>query len=621
MEYTYLNRVHSPEDIKKLNMRQLEQLCSEIRDFLIRSVSKTGGHLASNLGVVELTVALHQVFHSPFDQFFWDVGHQSYTHKILTGRKDAFDRLRMKDGLSGYPKPYESVHDCFIAGHSSTSISAALGAASANQIKGDLHTAVAIIGDGSLTGGEAYEALNNAGKSGTRLIVIVNHNEMSISKNVGAFAGYLAKLRGGRVYNEIKRDVGNRLRGGKSVSKAAANLLTRTRHSIKSFIYPDTFFEEMGFTYLGPIDGHDLPLLIDILKKARELARPVVVHVSTTKGKGYAPAEDDPNLYHGVSKFNFWQGDCNTDDENFSCETGRILTEIAAKKQNLVAITAAMTDGTGLASFAKAFPKRFFDVGIAEAHAVTFAGGLTSRGLLPVFAVYSSFLQRGYDQLLNDCARNACRMVLCIDRAGFVGADGETHQGLYDVSLLSTIPGVTQLAPIDYAELRCCLYHAVYQLPSVVSVRYPRGKAPKFTVGLPLCKSCFGWKYYAKEKKSRRLVCSYGRMFANCIEADADLLRLVQIAPIPADALALIASYDEVYFVEEGIQSGGIGEQIGLRLLTLGFTGKYHLRAVENGYVPQGTDKEQMELCGMSAPQIKAWVDGETSTQKKGTLS
>lgn len=613
VEYTYLDRLNSPEDIKKWSPRQLGVLCGEIRDFLVRSVSKTGGHLASNLGVVELTVALHRVFHSPHDQIFWDVGHQSYTHKIITGRKEAFSGLRQKDGLSGYPKPYESKHDCFIAGHSSTSISAALGAASANRLLRNGHTAIAVIGDGSLTGGEAYEALNNAGKSGTRLIVVLNHNEMSISKNVGALAAYLSKLRGGRVYNELKKDVDNRLQqDGGFTAKAAADLLTRTRRSVKSFIYPDTFFEELGFTYLGPIDGHNLPLLVDVMKKAKNLARPVVVHVHTTKGKGYAPAEDDPNHYHGVSKFDFWQGDCNTDDNNFSSEMGRILTDFAVKKKNLIAITAAMTDGTGLAGFAKAYPKRFFDVGIAEEHAVTFAGGLTTRGLLPVFAVYSSFLQRGYDQILNDCARARCRMVLCVDRAGFVGADGETHQGLFDAALLSTIPGVTQLAPIDYGDLRRCLYRAVFQCESIAAVRYPRGKEPEYQINRPLAEGSLELRYYADEQRSRKLVCSYGRMFANCAnaDADADLLRLVQISPIPQKALSLMAEYDEVYFVEEGIQNGGIGGQAGLWLLTHDFKGSYRLRAVEakDGYVPQGSDREQMELCGMLPEQLKQFI-------------
>ncbi len=611
MKQSYLSRVNSPEDVKKLNKRELTALCDEIRDFLIRSVSKTGGHLASNLGVVELTVALHRVFRSPKDQIFWDVGHQAYTHKILTGRKDAFDKLRKQDGLSGYPKPHESVHDCFVAGHSSTSISAAFGVAMANRMKGDPHTAIAVIGDGSLTGGEAYEALNNAGKSGARLIVVLNHNEMSISKNVGAFAGYLSRLRSGRMYNEIKKDVDDRLSRGSNVSKATADLLWRTKHSIKSFIYSDTIFEDMGFTYLGPIDGHDLPLLCDVLKKAKDLAKPVVVHVCTKKGKGYAPAEDEPSLYHGVSKFNFWQGDCNVDENNFSCETGRILCDFAQKKKDLVAITAAMTDGTGLTHFAKQYPKRFFDVGIAEQHAVTFAGGLAAGGFLPVFAVYSSFLQRGFDQLLNDCARAKLRMVLCIDRAGFVGADGETHQGLFDVALLTTVPNLTLLAPIDYSDLRTCLHRAVFTLDSVAAVRYPRGDQPVYTIQKPLHSGDVGYRYYAGEQKEKRLIVSYGRMFANCANAakeGIDLLRLVQLSPIPERVMELISGYDEVYFVEEGVKAGGVGEHIAARLLEKDHKGTFRLRAVENGYVPQGSAEAQMALCGMSSEQIEDWL-------------
>ncbi len=614
MQYPYLDRIHSPEDVKKLNERQLNLLCTDIRAFLIRSVSKTGGHLASNLGVVELTVALHKVLHSPFDQIFWDVGHQSYVHKLLTGRKEGFARLRMKDGLSGYPMPRESVHDCFIAGHSSTSISAALGAAQANKLKGDPHTAVAVIGDGSLTGGEAYEALNNAGKSGARLIVVLNHNEMSISQNVGAFAGYLSYLRAGKVYNDIKQGVSDKLQNGKNISKLTASLLTKIKRSLKGFIYQNTFFEDMGFTYLGPIDGHDLQQVCHVLQLAKQLARPVVVHVITTKGKGYAPAEDDPNLYHGVSKFNFWQGDCNTDEDNFSCEMGNTLIELAKKQPKLVAITAAMTDGTGLAAFAKKYPNRFFDVGIAEQHAVVFSGGLTSRGMLPVFAVYSSFLQRGYDQLLNDCARNRCRMVLCIDRAGFVGADGETHQGLFDVAFLSSIPNVTVLSPANYEQLRECLRDAVCTLQSVVAVRYPKGKPFGAVPKLPLLEKGDGYFYYAQRNApAKKLLCSYGRCFESCVLAEApdtDLLQLVRIKPLPQRALALLFSYDEVYFAEEGIQNGGIGEQIGLYLLEHSYQGKFRLRAVNDCFVSQGSIAEQMREFGLCSDQLVAFVSG-----------
>lgn len=471
-----LESIHLPEDLKKLEMPQLEQLAQEIRSFLIEKVATTGGHLASNLGAVELTLALHRVFNTPEDRIVWDVGHQSYIHKIITGRKERFDTLRQLDGISGFPKRKESPHDSFNTGHSSTSISAALGMAKARDIKKENYSVIAVIGDGALTGGMAFEALNDAGRSTNNLIVILNDNEMSISKNVGGLSHYLNKIRTQPIYVKARDDFDQILSRIPGIGKSAAKALDLAKGTIKYIITPGIIFEELGFKYLGPIDGHNLNELSRVLSRARMIKGPVFIHICTQKGRGYSFAEAKPHEFHGISPFEIETGEvkiCN--GPSYSEIFGTEIARLAEKEPGLTAITAAMPHGTGLDSFSKSYPDRFFDVGIAEQHAVTFAAGLAQNGLIPVTAVYSSFLQRAYDQILHDVALQELHVVLAIDRAGIVGEDGETHQGLYDISMLSHIPNMTIAAPCDYNEFRQMLEYAVCRHKGPIAVRYPRG--------------------------------------------------------------------------------------------------------------------------------------------------
>jgi 1-deoxy-D-xylulose-5-phosphate synthase len=472
-----LKDINSPEDLKLLNIKQLEELTVEIREFLIEKVSKTGGHLASNLGVVELTVSLHKVFNTPTDKIVWDVGHQAYIHKILTERKCKFDSIRKLDGLSGFPKTTESEHDCFNTGHSSTSISAALGIAKARDIKKENYSVISVIGDGALTGGMAYEALNDAGRSPNNFIVILNDNEMSISKNVGGMSRYLSKIRIEPFYFKVKEDLDLILNKIPAIGKTAVKALDRAKGTIKYMLMPGIIFEELGFKYLGPIDGHNITELNAVLSRAKSLKGPVFIHVCTQKGKGYSYAEENPHEYHGISPFEIETGETiSTSGPGYSEVFGKKLVNLAERDKKVVAITAAMPQGTGLDLFSKTFHDRFFDVGIAEQHAVTFAAGLAINGLTPVFAVYSSFLQRAYDQILHDVALQNLHVVFAVDRAGIVGEDGETHQGLYDLSFLSHIPNMTIMSPCDYTELEEMVEYAVLKHKGPIAVRYPRGK-------------------------------------------------------------------------------------------------------------------------------------------------
>jgi len=470
-----LDKVFYPEDIKKLSFGELEKLAGEIRNFLLENVSRTGGHIASNLGVVELTLALHKVFNTPKDKIVWDVGHQTYVHKILTGRKNQFETLRKLDGLAGFPKVSESNHDCFNTGHSSTSISAALGIAKARDLKKEKYSVIAVIGDGALTGGMAFEALNDAGQSSTDLIVVLNDNEMSITKNVGGLSKYLSKIRTEPIYFKVKRDL-DILLNKTSLGKSAARLLQRAKGTIKYILTPGIIFEELGFKYLGPIDGHNIHELTDVLERARNSKGPVLIHICTQKGKGYSFAEKSPDEYHGIAPFEIETGEVKKQSgPSFSEVFGKELLKLAQDNKDILAITAAMLQGTGLTDFSIAYPERFFDVGIAEQHAVTFAAGLASNGLKPVVAIYSSFLQRAYDQILHDVALQKLHVVFGIDRAGITGEDGETHQGLYDICYLRHIPGMTILAPVDYNELRIMLKFALTDYSGPIAIRYPRG--------------------------------------------------------------------------------------------------------------------------------------------------
>lgn len=473
-----LEQIKGPEDLKKLTSEELSQLAEEIRAFLIEKISHTGGHLASNLGVVELTIALFRTFDLPEDKIIWDVGHQSYTHKILSGRRMEFDELRQYGGLSGFPKRKESPYDSFDTGHSSTSISAGLGIAQGRDILGEDYKVVSVIGDGALTGGMAYEALNNAARMKKNFIIILNDNKMSISENVGGMSRYLGGLRTGAGYNDLKKNVADTLEripvvGGRMIDK-----IKRTKNSIKQLFIPGMLFENMGITYLGPVDGHNIPALCKVLKEAQKLDHAVLVHVLTKKGKGYEPAEKNPAHFHGVSPFDIKTGKPLA-EKKYSTYTdvfSKKLCQLGETHPELVAVTAAMPDGTGVAAFGKKFPDRFFDVGIAEAHAVTSAAGMAAAGLRPVVAVYSSFLQRGYDQILHDVCIQNLPVLFAVDRAGLVGSDGETHQGIFDYSYLTSIPNMSVAAPKNLWELRAMLDFAMdYKAP--FAIRYPRGTA------------------------------------------------------------------------------------------------------------------------------------------------
>ncbi|MCI8496916.1 MAG: 1-deoxy-D-xylulose-5-phosphate synthase [Clostridiales bacterium] len=614
MQTKLLPSIHSPDDVKKLPFDSLQDLCGEIREELIHVISKNGGHLASNLGVVELTVALHRVFQSPQDQIVWDVGHQCYPHKLLTGRCDRFDTLRQENGLSGFCRPQESEHDPFISGHSSTSISAALGLARAKTLRGDLSYTIAVIGDGALTGGLAYEALNNAGRSRDRLIVILNDNRMSISRNVGAVARHLAVIRSKPGYFKLKSSVWNMLERMPRAGKGIEKYIIRMKASLKNMLYNNTIFENMGFAYVGPVDGHNLHTLCDVLSSCRTVHRPVLLHVCTTKGKGYPYAEDDPSAFHGTPGFNVETGDAAPAGECFSSRFGDALCRFAQKDSRICAVTAAMAPGTGLSPFARQFKNRFFDVGIAEQHAVTFCSGLAKNGMMPVFAVYSTFLQRSYDQLVHDAALQNVHMVLGIDRAGIVGEDGETHQGILDVSFLSSIPDVTILSPSYYEELDRMLEDALYRYDGVVALRYPRGREPYRPddfAGSSEAFDCYG------DASSRTVIVTYGRLFGEACRArkmlaergiKAAVLKLNRIHPLDESCLNQLARDGHVFFFEEAVKRGSVGEHFGLKLFETGYKGRFYHQAVNDCFVPQATVQSTLSHLGLTAEKMAGLI-------------
>ncbi|MBQ4153408.1 MAG: 1-deoxy-D-xylulose-5-phosphate synthase, partial [Oscillospiraceae bacterium] len=545
--------------MKSLSLPELTQLCEEIRSYLVKTVSVTGGHLASNLGVVELTVALHKVFDLPNDKIIWDVGHQSYTHKLLTGRRDAFSTLRQKDGISGFPRPSESEYDAFIGGHSSTSISAAIGICAANKLNRSDDHVIAVIGDGAFTGGMAYEALNNAGKNIDNLIVILNYNEMSISKNVGGFARYLASRRSNPRYLRLKRGVEKVVVHIPLIGKRLKGALQSSKSAIKNLLYHSTLFEDFGFIYLGPIDGHSLPEMIQTLEDAKRRKRPVLVHVDTVKGKGYSYAEENPGAFHGISKFDVdtglpstVQGDC------YSQAAGLSLIRLAEKNKKICVVTAAMKYGTGMQDFAHTFRDRVYDVGIAEQHAVTFCGGLASAGFVPVFAVYSSFLQRAFDQVIHDTAIDKQHVVLAIDRAGIVGEDGETHQGIFDVAFLNLIPNITIYSPCGFEELSLCLEQAVEKDSGVIAVRYPRGGESGI---VPSPQQISPYQRFGVGADV--LLITYGRLSEEAYQAQkllaeqgttVDFLKLTRLLPVEEEVYGICKEYRKVLFYEEGIR-------------------------------------------------------------------
>lgn len=617
--YPILSRINDPADIRPMSYDELNALSTEIRDFLITHVAQTGGHLASNLGVVELTLALHRVFDTPEDSLIWDVGHQCYTHKILTGRRDRFDTLRQPGGLAGFPKPAESPYDVFIAGHSSTSISAAYAVACANKMKGNGHYAVAVIGDGAFTGGMAYEALNNAGRSKTNLVIVLNHNSMSINKNVGAFARYLAVIRSKPSYLRLKERTEFVLDHIPLVGERMKEALRSSKSLLKFILYHSTFFEELGFAYFGPVDGHDLPALEQTLRRAKSLKQPAFVYVETVKGRGYEYAEKNPAVFHGVGSFDVETGNPDVSSEDsFSAVFGRELAALADKDDTICAITAAMKAGTGLTEFAARHRNRFFDVGIAEQHAVTFAAGLASQGLRPVAAVYSTFLQRAYDQILHDAAIGGLHVVLAVDRAGLVGDDGETHQGIYDVAFLGSIPGVTVYAPATNAELKAQLSKALYELPGVVALRYPRGSEPGREFGRDP-----GADWWLRETGSRLLAVSYGRTAAALCQAmdelpfPADFLKLNRILPLDGELVRKIAGYDRVVFFEEAERAGSVSEGLCLALAEAGFRGGFRAVTLPDGFIPQGKVPELLKTYHLDCGSMKTILSEEEALCRK----
>lgn len=479
--YKILDSIKEPNDIKNISPSDYRRLAKEIRAFLINNVSKSGGHLASNLGVVELTIAIHLCLNFPEDKLVWDVGHQAYVHKLLTGRKDSFTTLRQYKGISGFPKMSESDCDAFDTGHASTSVSAALGYAFARQISGDDNKVFAVIGDGAMSGGMAYEALNNAARLKSNLVIVLNDNNMSISKNVGGMSKYLTKLRTASQYQNLKSNVEDVLKRVPVVGENVIDKVKRSKSSIKHLMIPGMWFEDMGITYFGPVDGHNINELVSTFKDAMKLNQPVLVHVKTKKGKGYKLAEDNPSLFHGVDPFDKKTGKSlkltGLGTRSYTSVFGKVMCDIAADNDKLVCVCAAMPLGTGLEEFSKTFKNRFFDVGIAEEHAVTFAGALAAGGMVPIVAIYSTFLQRAYDQIIHDVCESGLHVVFAIDRSGIVGNDGETHQGIFDISYLSSIPGITVLAPKNADELQDMLYYAVNECDGPVAVRYPRGIA------------------------------------------------------------------------------------------------------------------------------------------------
>ncbi len=613
--FNLLHTLKFPQDLRKLNEEQQKNLCWEIRQRLIRTLSSTGGHLASNLGAVELTVALHTVFDLPQDQIVWDVGHQSYTHKLLTGRLKNFSKIRQEGGISGFPRPSESEYDAFIGGHASTSVSAAYGLAKAKTLTGDRHHVIAVVGDGAFTGGMVYEALNNAGRSGDRLIVVLNDNHMSISESVGSLARYLAEKRTTQGYAQLKDTVEQALLKIPLVGNTARDMIYHSKALLRQTIYHSNMFEDFGFDYLGPVDGHDIPLLVQTFRRAKALEKPVLVHINTIKGKGYPYAEKNPSTFHGVGKFDYESGELKPSSENFSSVFGQELVRLAQEDDRICAITAAMQGGTGLDGFAKQFePKnRFFDVGIAEEHAVTFACGLAAGGMLPVFAVYSTFLQRGFDQLIHDAAIEQQHVLLAVDRAGLVGDDGETHQGMFDAAFLSQIPGTTVYSPATFADLRYAMQKALYETDGLVAVRYPRGGEPTFSPKLPEEPAEWLHLKYGGET----LVISYGREFGEVYRAaqslaergkPVDLLKLHQIAPLPEACIALAKRYRTILFVEEGIRSGGIGEHFLSRLSDAGYIGRMTIQAVENPFLPQMSVASALHRCGLDSDTLEEQI-------------
>lgn len=626
MNTPLLDRIHEPGDLKKLSGPQVEQLCDEIRRFLLENVSKTGGHLASNLGMVELTVALHRVIDSPKDKIVFDVGHQCYTHKLLTGRKDGFAQLRQLDGISGFPNPRESEHDAFIAGHGNTALSLAIGMARAKKLRGEPGTIIAVIGDGAFTGGMIYEGMNNVDRL-NNLIVILNDNKMSISKNVGAMARYLTLLRSDPKYFRVKANVQSVLDSVPVVGKPLRRSIQVGKSALRQVLYHSTMFEEMGFQYVGPVDGHQELELEELFRNLRERSTPLFIHVVTVKGKGYTPAEKNPGEYHGVSSFDPTEipDPEVAPKESFSTVFGKTLNAIGEEDKSVCAITAAMKYGTGLQFFHHSHPDRFFDVGMAEQHAVTFAAGLASQGMLPVVAIYSTFLQRSYDQLIHDVNLLKENVVLAIDRAGLVPADGETHQGIYDPAFLSQI-GIPLYSPSNYDELKYWLHHLTSpELQGPRAIRYPRGGESQRLARYGCSKQAFDRMQTAPGAQAALV--SYADEVEDALEAAelllaegtaCDVYKLVKLYPFTEELVRELSCYSVILMAEECIRRGGIGEHLLLTLHQNGWTGRFVHCAVDNEYLPHATVPEMKQALGLAAPQLAEKLRAALAEKEQG---
>ncbi|AFQ43060.1 1-deoxy-D-xylulose-5-phosphate synthase [Desulfosporosinus meridiei] len=609
-----LEKIQEPKDLRKLDFQELNLLAQEIREEMIKVVSKNGGHLAPNLGVVELTLALHRIFNSPQDKIVWDVGHQTYVHKLLTGRLRQFKTIRQYKGLSGFPKRGESPHDSFETGHSSTSISAAVGYAKARDVLREKHHVVAVIGDGAMTGGMAYEALNHAGHSETNVIVVLNDNEMSISPNVGAMSTYLNRLRTDPLYDKRKEDLEYLLKRIPGIGNQVAKLAAKAKDSVKYLLVPGLLFEELGFTYLGPIDGHDQACVEQVLDQAKNKKGPVLVHVVTCKGKGYKPAEENPDVFHGLGPFDPETGKVikKSAPPTYTAVFGETLCKLAKENPKIVAITAAMPSGTGLKEFAREFPERFFDVGIAEQHAVTFAAGLSFGGLKPVVAIYSTFYQRAYDQVLHDVCLQGANVVLAIDRAGIVGDDGPTHHGVFDISFFRIIPNLVLMAPKDENELRHMLYTALkYDGP--VALRYPRSVGQGVAQDDHLTEIPIGKAEVLRDGRDVTLI-GIGPMVHTCLQAaqelsqrgvDAAVINLRYINPLDRKLLSHYARLTKkIITLEDHSLKGGMGSAILEFLEEEGLNGVTVERLGYPGFVDQGSIPQLLSIHGLSIKGI-----------------
>lgn len=608
--YKLLESINSPEQLRKLDRRELHELAKQLRGFLVNSVAQTGGHLSSNLGVVELTIALHYVFNTPEDRVVWDVGHQTYPHKILTGRREAMSNLRKPGGIAGFPRRDESIYDTFGTGHSSTSISAALGMAIAAQKTGSDRHSIAIIGDGAMTAGMAFEALNNAGAMDANLLVILNDNDMSISPNVGALTNYLAKLLSGPLYTSMRRS-GEKVLG---VVPPVREFAKRAEEHVKGMVTPGTLFEEFGFNYIGPIDGHDIDVLIATLRNIRELKGPQFLHIATQKGHGYQPAEDNPGKYHGVGKFDPSNGCSITQagKKTYTQVFSDWLVDMAAQDERLIGITPAMCDGSGLNAFAEQFPDRFYDVGIAEQHALTFAAGMACDGLKPVVAIYSTFLQRAYDQFIHDIALQNLPVMFAIDRAGLVGADGPTHAGSFDLSYLRCIPNIAIMTPSDENECRQMLYTA-YQHDGPSAVRYPRGGGPGATIEknmqlLPLGKG------EVRRQGKRVAILAFGSMLTPALQAadtlDATVVNMRFVKPLDIALISEMAqSHELIVTVEENAIMGGAGAAVMEAMQDMDMHTPVLCLGLPDTFIEHGVHETMLAECGLNATGIAAAIE------------